>query len=89
VLALFAFPTAAQHVTTHAAFEIAQVTESVVPTHRFDSGVSGFICGCHAFLVLVGKQTIKITAINISVEQFAVANVTLGQCLSSHHTLTY
>ena len=89
MLSLFAFPTGAQHVATRTAFKITQVAESIIPTYWTHFGKSITIRCLHAIFILVIKQTIKITAINICVQQFFIAHCTLGQGLSLHHSQSY
>jgi hypothetical protein len=89
VLPLFGFPTTAQHVATHSAFEITQVAESIIPTHWTNLGKSITIRGPHTFFILVLKQAIEVTAIHICVQQFFIAYLTLGQGFSPHHSQSY
>jgi hypothetical protein len=68
VLSLFAFPCTTQHVATGPAFEIAKITESVVPTHWLHG--TGTIFGGlkHGIFVFVSKQMIEIVSVHIGVE---------------------
>ena len=71
------------------AFEITQIAESIIPTHRAHLGKSITIRGPHAFFILVLKQAIEVTAIHICVQQFIIAYLTLGQGFSPHHSQSY
>jgi hypothetical protein len=79
VLTLFCFPTAAQHVTAHATFKIAKITKSIIPTHRFMVVYPSASVLDIASSYLCANNLIKIATINIGVQQFVVAYITLGQ----------
>jgi hypothetical protein len=85
MLTLLTFPSAAQHVSTHTAFEVAEIAESIIPAYWTYLCKSIAVCGPHAFFVLVFKQSIEIISINVSVQQLVVADFALGQGLAQHH----
>ena len=79
VLSLLSFPGTTKHVTTHAAFEIAKITKSIIPAHWLHSGVTSGICCCYCFCILMPKHLIKVTTVNISIEQSVIAYFTLWE----------
>ena len=76
MLALFAFPRTAQHIPAHAAFKITQVTEPIIPTDWQHACAAICISGLPNAVVLMFEHCPEIAAVNISVQQFAVAHVT-------------
>ena len=49
------------------AFEITQITKSIIPTHRFHCGRAIGCSFVHGLFILVAEQTPKITAIDIGI----------------------
>jgi hypothetical protein len=48
-----------QHVTACTTFEIAQVAESIIPTHRLHCGASCCVCGLPDVRILMFEQVAK------------------------------
>jgi hypothetical protein len=89
MLALFAFPGAAQHVATCSTLEVAQVTKSVIPAHRLHGGAAVWGGTADYFGQLVTEQVLKVGAIHICVQQLIIAYFALGQGFSGQHASTH
>ena len=89
VCALFGFPCAAQHITTHSALEITQIAKSIVPAHRLHCGVTCAIGTLNCLIVLMSKKLIKITAVNTGIQQLIITYLTFGQGVPRHHAAAH
>jgi hypothetical protein len=67
MLPLLGFPGTAQHVAARTAFEVAEITETIIPADRLHGGIPRFICGFPYAIVLMSEQLIKIAAVYVGI----------------------